>query len=1167
MRTLDLDFRGVLDGLGDAVVAADSDNRIIYANRAAERLLAWGDGELIGQPLTAIQPASMRSAHLAGLRRYLETGERTLLGAGPVRVPAMRRDGGQLYVELSLSAHRLPDGEEVFIGVLRDLSERIELQRQRSLSDDLRTATRVVAGLGTQENPEETAETVTRAMVEQFRAESAQFWRRASTGWHRLAATDASPPMSMASQAQPVPTVVREAARRRQTVVDNGQRTDGLTSVALPLLAGRAVQGVVVCGYREQPPEELREVLSTFGSLVGAHLAEVSALVRERAARMDTESALRRSRFLQHAGRLLGAANLDKSLSRLARLAIPDMGDWCTVDLLDAEGGLRRVGAAHVDPRREELLRRLARRRPENAEGSLGPARVSVTGESQLLAEINDEFLADAAWDSDHLEMLRRLAPSSLACVPLRARGRILGTLTFASSDPSRTYGADDLQLLETLARDAAFAVDNARLIEELRVANRSSHESLALLDSLFSNAPVGLAVLDTDLRYVRINDALADISGIRADEHIGRTSSELLGQLGERADDLRRQVLKTGEATRGIALSGTIGNDSQVRHWLVNYFPVVSLDGEIYGVGAIVLDMSDRRRAEQELEYERRFFEVVLHNLSDGIVACDTAGRFTVFNEATERMHGASAADVPPDRWPEYYNLFHADGVTRMQPGEVPLRRALEGEDVRDVEMVIAPKRGSRRVVQCNGQAIHDARDRKIGAVVAMHDVTDRKKAEAQLTRQALHDPLTALPNRLLLLDRMRQALARAPRQSGSVAALFLDLDRFKIINDSLGHEVGDQLLRAVARRLKAIMRPSDTVARIGGDEFVVLCEGLSGIDEALSVCQRIEDAVAAPGLLSDVATDVIVSTSVGVAIARGDERAEELIRNADAAMYRAKERGKSRHEVFDDTFRAQAINRLHVETALRRALDSERLRLLYQPIADLDTGRIVGAEALIRYEDPELGLISPSEFLDVAEDSGLIVPIGNWVVVEACRQARIWQERCGDLQFRVSVNLSARQMADVGLVDTLERALRHEGLPRGTVALEITESVLMEAAGSTLRVLDRLKEAGSQLGIDDFGTGYSSLTYLRRFPVDFVKIDQSFVSGLGSDPEDTAIVTAVVGLGKSLGLVTVAEGVETAGQVAILRRLDCDLAQGYHFSRPIPAERLTGMLETAGA
>jgi diguanylate cyclase (GGDEF)-like protein/PAS domain S-box-containing protein len=635
-----------------------------------------------------------------------------------------------------------------------------------------------------------------------------------------------------------------------------------------------------------------------------------------------------------------------------------------------------------------------------------------------------------------------------------------------------------------------------------------------------------------------------------------------MLGELGERADKLRRQVMDTGEAIRGIELVGTLGEAPEPRHWLVNYYPVRSHDGEVYGVGAIVLDMTGRRRAEQDLEHERRFLEAVLHNLTDGIVACGTDGRFTVFNEAAEQMHGFAAADIPPDRWAEHFNLFHPDGVTQMQPRHVPLRRALDGEDVRDVEMVIAPTSGDRRVVVCNGQSIHDARGDRLGAVVAMHDVTDRKKAEAQLTRQALHDPLTSLPNRLLLLDRMRQALARSHRQTGSVAALFLDLDRFKVINDSLGHEVGDQLLRAVARRLKAIMRPSDTVARLGGDEFVVLCEGLAGIDEALSVCGRIEEAIAAPGLLGDVATDVVVSTSVGIAMAHGDERAEELIRNADAAMYRAKEKGKSRHEVFDDTFRAQAVDRLNVESALRRALDGERLRLLYQPIAELATGRIVGVEALLRYEDPDYGLVPPSEFLDVAEDSGLIVPIGNWVVAEACRQARAWHELCDDAGFRMSVNLSARQLADMALVDTLERALARERLPRGTLALEITESVLIEAAGSTLRVLDRLKETGSQLGIDDFGTGYSSLTYLRRFPVDFVKIDQSFVSGLGADPEDTAIVTAVVGLGRALGLVTVAEGVETAGQADLLRDLRCDLAQGYYFSRPLPADALTRML-----
>jgi diguanylate cyclase (GGDEF)-like protein len=427
---------------------------------------------------------------------------------------------------------------------------------------------------------------------------------------------------------------------------------------------------------------------------------------------------------------------------------------------------------------------------------------------------------------------------------------------------------------------------------------------------------------------------------------------------------------------------------------------------------------------------------------------------------------------------------------------------------------------------------------------------------------QQALHDPLTALPNRLLLMDRLHQALARTRRQRGSVAVLFLDLDRFKVINDSLGHDVGDQALIAVAQRLQTVVRPSDTVARLGGDEFVVLCEDIASQTQAIQLSQRIEAAVAAPDLLRVADTEVVMSASIGIAIAGDDDRPQDVLRNADTAMYRAKQRRGARYELFDDSHRQQAVERMRTESALRQAIEHGRLRLLYQPIVDLGTGGLVGVEALVRYNDPHRGLVPPAAFLDVAEDSGLIVPIGGWALAEACRQPPSWRQAANGEPLHVAVNLSTRQLVGANLVATLEEALAHGRLPAGSLWLEITESVLMEATSSTWGILDRLKDVGPQLGIDDFGTGYSSLTYLRRFPVDFVKIDRSFVNGLGADSEDTAIVTAVIQLGKALGLRTVAEGVETAEQLALLRELDCDLAQGYYFARPQPAEAVSDLL-----
>jgi diguanylate cyclase (GGDEF)-like protein len=458
--------------------------------------------------------------------------------------------------------------------------------------------------------------------------------------------------------------------------------------------------------------------------------------------------------------------------------------------------------------------------------------------------------------------------------------------------------------------------------------------------------------------------------------------------------------------------------------------------------------------------------------------------------------------------------------------------------------------------------QQLADDVNRMTADLERLYDV-ERTGFQEQLWHEQFHDPLTGLPNRALFRDRLEHALARADRQIEPVGVLVLDIDNFKVVNDSLGHAQGDQLLLAVAARLRSCLRLGDTAARLGGDEFTVLVEDVSDLDELTAVAERIAEALRLPVRLDG--RQVVTSASIGLAVSGSrNKSAEALLRDADLAMYRAKAKGKARWELFDDTLEVQAMERLDVETDLRRALEREEFRVYYQPIVSLADGHIVELEALVRWQHPERGLVPPDAFIPVAEETGLIVPLGQWVLEQACRQARTWQDAssAGGTPLVMSVNLSARQFQQPTLLADIERAVRQSGLDPRTLKLEITESVVMQDVESTLTTLRALKALGIQLAIDDFGTGYSSLTYLKRFPLDTLKIDRSFVDGLGQDVQDTAIVRSVVALAKTLNLSVTGEGVETVEQRMHLKQLGCDLAQGYMFARPSPPELLDAML-----
>ncbi len=574
-------------------------------------------------------------------------------------------------------------------------------------------------------------------------------------------------------------------------------------------------------------------------------------------------------------------------------------------------------------------------------------------------------------------------------------------------------------------------------------------------------------------------------------------------------------------------------------------------------------LDTTKQRRAEEALRESEHQFQQLFEQSVDALLVHDEEGRTVACNAEACRSLGYTREEMLRLHVRDFAtNLVSMEQRTSRADGTL-WQRAIQGESGVLAGVHLGEHRrkdGTTFPVEVRVGAIDYGGEPMI--IASARDITERKALEEQMRHQAFHDALTGLPNRILFKDRLEHALARTDRLQDSVAIFFIDLDNFKYINDTLGHETGDELLVEVARRLEKCVRPADTVARLGGDEFTALLEDLGEVGEAAVVAERILERLQLPIVLKG--QEVFADASVGIAFASSSgDGSDELMRKADMAMYKAKEDGKGRYRVFDLNMEAVEQGRLELETALRRALQRDELSIHYQPEVALQDGRIVGFEALLRWDHPTFGSVSPADFIPLAEETGLIVTIGRWVLKEACRQAKQWHERheCTPLPL-MSVNLSVQQFQNPGIVQDVRDALNESGLKPESLVLEITESVALNDAPTTTATLRELKELGVQLAIDDFGTGYSSLSYLRRLSADFLKIDRSFIEKLGSKPDDTVLVSGVIKLAQSLGLKVVAEGVEEIRQVGWLRDLGCDIAQGYYFQRPLSGEKADELL-----
>ena len=611
--------------------------------------------------------------------------------------------------------------------------------------------------------------------------------------------------------------------------------------------------------------------------------------------------------------------------------------------------------------------------------------------------------------------------------------------------------------------------------------------------------------------------------------------------------------------ASSGLAAEDIFDDGNSV--FRLRRFLVDSADGSSAYVVNILEDFTDQRRVEQVLQEQLTLYQALLKAQSDvgeGMLIVEDS-RVTYVNDAFCRMTGYAAPEI--EALPSFLSLVHPDDRERVHGNHA---RRIAGEQFADrYQIGVITRIGERREVEIAVVAMH--RDGKLGVVVVVIDITQQKRDEEKIRYLATHDPLTGLPNRALFVEKLSSMLKLAQRHQKKMAVFFIDLDRFKRINDTLGHLVGDRLLQLVANKFRSCLRETDTIARIGGDEFTVILHDIANAAEAEPVAKKIVSALSVP-IHRLEGHELVVTPSIGISIYPDDGRdVETLLKHSDVAMYRAKSEGKNTYRFFSVEMNEHHLEHLLLENNLHSALDKEELLLHYQPKIDLLSGRMVGVEALMRWRHPDLGMISPEKFIPLAEECGLIIPIGEWALWHACKQNKAWQAD-GYMPIRMVVNLSAKQFHEKTLPDTVAKILAETGLAADYLELEVTESCVMCNPEDAIETLNALRQIGVHISIDDFGTGYSSMGYLKRFPIDAIKIDRSFVMGVPHDANDSAIAAAVISLGHSLGLRVIGEGVETQEQLAFLAAKGCDEIQGFLFAQPLAAELLKPIFQNLG-
>jgi diguanylate cyclase (GGDEF)-like protein/PAS domain S-box-containing protein len=740
-------------------------------------------------------------------------------------------------------------------------------------------------------------------------------------------------------------------------------------------------------------------------------------------------------------------------------------------------------------------------------------------------------------------ELYERAGNRAVVAVPMVLNRAAIGVLGVGSTSP-REWSDEAVSLLRIVGEIVVGALQR-------RNADQALRSSEARYRQLIERMREGVAQVDTNGVMQLVNDRFCEMLGYAREELIGRNADFLLAYPSD--VELMHAKMRMRERGHSDQYSVRVRRKDDTVIWLeIGGAPVFDANGRMIGSIGVHNDVTERRMAEQALRESEARYRLMAEHSTDLISRSTPAGVMIYASDASRRLLGYEPTELVGRSIYEYIDQQDAEEVRQLS-------KLIHGSHPMTFSYRVRRKDGTLTWFETMSRAVTDhVTGRTVEVVSVSRDVSERKRVEEQIEHEAYHDALTGLPNRRLFRDRLTVALAHARRMRQPLGVLFLDLDRFKYVNDTLGHSLGDELLKAVAVRLKAALREEDSIARMGGDEFTVLVGDLRNVDDVVKVAQKLLETVAQPAHVEG--QDLFITTSIGIAMFPTDgDTAEMLLKNADHAMYRAKDAGRNAVRMFTASMNIRALERMSTESSLRHALERGELELYYQAQINVASNKMVGVEALLRWNRPDVGVVDPMSFVPIAEETRMIVPIGEWVLREACRQAKEWQgARYPGL--RMAVNLSARQFQNSDLPAQIAAALEETGLAPEDLELEITESVAMHNSERTLQMLRRLREMGVRIAVDDFGTGHSSLNYLRSFPIDSVKIDQGFVHEIETSAADRAIVSAVIRMAHGLALRVTAEGVETEEQLAYLREQGCEEVQGFLFGRPKPAGEFGG-------